>query len=156
MKIVGNLLLLAGMFGAVSHAQVIQQADGTYLSPYCAVGDGELSAMPGASSYANDRKGYALRKTDGGLQSVAAERGIGSEVSLRKAGNKVVARVVARRVSFAPLVMDKDKILLEEPKSQVEYWEKEVDLTTVDRVEFSQTEVPLNMKLAVGVLRTTP
>lgn len=112
--------------------------------------------MPGANSYANNRKGHALRKADGGLMSVAAERGIGCEVTLHETDNKVVARVVARRVSFEPLVMDNEKILLEKPKSRVEYWEKEVDLTAVDRVEFSQSEVPIGMKLAVGVLRMKP
>jgi hypothetical protein len=45
--------------------------------------------------------------------------------------------------------VDKEKILLKEPKSRVEYGEKEVDLTNIDRVEFSQDEVPLNMRLAV-------
>jgi hypothetical protein len=138
------------------HGQVLQQADGTYLSPYCAVGDDVFGSTPGVQSYDGAEDGYAVRKPDGGLRSTTAKRGIGCEVALRQDKGKVFAHVVARRLSYDLPATDKGKILSAEPTPRVDFWEKEIDLTNVDQVALSQKEVPLNLKLVVGVLRTKP
>jgi hypothetical protein len=131
-----------------------EKFDGAYVSPYCAVGDDHFGSVPGVRSYDYHSDGFALRKPDGGLISVQAERGVGCEVTLHQTSGKLIAHVIARRVSIEPLVKDKEGILLEAPKSRTDYWEKEVDVSTVDRMEVSQADNPLQLKVVVGVQRT--
>lgn len=144
------------MFTISAHAQIIQQADGMYVSPYCAVNDSEFSSIPGVDSYQNYIDGAAFRKSDGGLLAVPIERGIGCKVTIREEGKKLFAHIIARRVSVEPLVMDNEKILLVMPKSRIDLWEHDVDLSTIDSVEFLRDDVPLNMNVIVGVVRTKP
>lgn len=121
---------------------------------YCGGADEERASGPGRNSYAFDRETYALCKPDGGLLAVWVERGIGCEVTLRETGGKLSAHVLARRVSVEPLALEKGKILLQEPKSKVDYWESDLDMSTADRVELSANEVPLRMRVVVGVIRS--
>lgn len=151
-----SVSLLALFFCSLADGQVLQQSDGTYLSPYCAVGDDVFGSTSGTQSYRGLEDSYAVRKPDGGLISITAKRGIGCEVTLRQDEGKVFAHVTARRVSYDLPTTDKDKILLAVPKQRVNYWEKDIDLTNVDQVAFSQEEISLNMKLIVGILRTKP
>jgi hypothetical protein len=150
------LFLLPLWLCSSAYGDDFRQADGTYVSPYCAVGDEVFGSTPGANSYSGTEDPYAMRKPDGGLIAIAAKRGIGCEVVLRPENGKVLAHVIARRISYDPPALDKDKVLLTEPKSRVNYWEKDFDLTNVDQIGLSQEEVPLKMKLVVGVLRTKP
>lgn len=141
------------IFSISTHAQIIEH-NGMYISPYCAVNDHEFSSMPGIASYRNYIDGAAFRKPDGGLLAVPLEHGIGCKVTIREEEKKLIAHIIVRRVSFEPLVRDKEEILLVMPKSRTDLWEHDIDLSTVDKVEFIRGEVPLNMNVIVGVVRT--
>jgi hypothetical protein len=146
-------ILFALMLTSSAYGQVKLSSD-VYATAYCGVADGKMTSFPGIKSYESDSEGHALRKSDGGLLAVSVERGIGCEVALRESAGSLFAHVVARRVSVEPLVFDKEQNLLQEPKPKVDYWERDVDMSKVDRVEFSEDEVPLRMRVIVGILRS--
>lgn len=134
-------------------AQVVLEPRMQGALPYCGVLANDRSSFPGQHVFMPNTITHAMRKADGGLIGVPVTDGIGCDVSVKNEGGKLIAHVTARRVTVEPLEFDSDHVLVRAPKEKVDVWEKSVDLTVQDRVEFGSIETKLGFTVVVGVQR---